>query len=131
MAKFLSLIMHTGEVPADWADRPAPDPAQFGLPTKDDGSRDDPMLGRGHIVHTTAYEPDYDAITAATTRVVLAYGTESEGLLTQRSTMAVADAIGVEPTKFPSHHGGFLGGEYGQTGDPEAFAAKLREALDG
>jgi predicted ATPase/class 3 adenylate cyclase len=28
---------------------------------------------------------------------------------------------------FPSDHGGFLGGEYGQTGDPGAFAAKLRE----
>jgi hypothetical protein len=30
---------------------------------------------------------------------------------------------------FPSHHGGFLGGEYGQTGDPDAFAAKLRQIL--
>ena len=30
---------------------------------------------------------------------------------------------------FPSHHGGFLGGEYGQTGDPDAFAAKLRQVL--
>jgi hypothetical protein len=25
----------------------------------------------------------------------------------------------------------FLGGEYGQTGDPDAFAAKLREMLAG
>ena len=30
---------------------------------------------------------------------------------------------------FPSDHGGFLGGEYGQTGEPEAFAAKLREVV--
>jgi hypothetical protein len=30
---------------------------------------------------------------------------------------------------FPSDHGGFLGGEYGQPGQPEAFAAKLREVL--
>ena len=30
---------------------------------------------------------------------------------------------------FPSHHGGFLGGEYGQTGDPDAFAARLRDVL--
>ena len=30
---------------------------------------------------------------------------------------------------FPSDHGGFLGGEYGQAGDPDAFAAKLREVL--
>jgi pimeloyl-ACP methyl ester carboxylesterase len=131
MAKFLGLIMHSGEVPADWTDRPAPDPAQFGLPTEDDGSRDDPMLGRSHIVHTTGYEPDYDAIKAAQTQVVLAFGTESDGLITQRAAMAVAAAIGVAPTRFPSDHGGFLGGEYGQTGDPDAFAAKLREVLDG
>ncbi len=32
---------------------------------------------------------------------------------------------------FPSHHGGFLGGEYGWPGEPDAFAAKLREVLEG
>jgi hypothetical protein len=31
---------------------------------------------------------------------------------------------------FPSHHGGFLGGEFGYPGQPEAFAARLREVLD-
>jgi hypothetical protein len=30
---------------------------------------------------------------------------------------------------FPSNHGGFLGDEYGQPGQPDAFAAKLREVL--
>ncbi|TCC37474.1 alpha/beta hydrolase [Kribbella capetownensis] len=131
MAKFLALIMHSGEVPADWSDRPAPDPAQFGLPTEDDGSRDDPMLGHGHIVNVTGYEPNYAAIKAAPTKVVMAYGIESEGLITQRAALAVADALGVEPTAFPSDHGGFLGGEYGQTGDPDSFAVRLREVLDG
>jgi len=52
MAKFIALVQHRGPVPADWVDRPAPDPAMF-----------------------------------------------------------------------PSHHGGFLGREYGQTGHPDAFAA--------
>ena len=101
MAKFLGLIMHSGEVPADWVDRPAPDPAHFGLPTEDDGSRDDPMLGRSHMVNTTGYEPDYDAIKAAPTRVVVAYGAESDGQLAQRGAMAVADALGVEPESVP------------------------------
>jgi len=32
--------------------------------------------------------------------------------------------------EFPSGHGGFLGGEYGQTGDPEGFAAALHAVLD-
>jgi len=33
-------------------------------------------------------------------------------------------------TEFPSHHAGFLGGEYGQHGEPEAFATALRTTLD-
>ena len=31
---------------------------------------------------------------------------------------------------FPSHHGGFLGGEHGYAGEPEAFAVTLRDVLD-
>jgi hypothetical protein len=43
--------------------------------------------------------------------------------------VAVAQQLGTTPVTFPSGHGGFLGGEYGQTGEPDAFAAKLREVL--
>jgi hypothetical protein len=32
---------------------------------------------------------------------------------------------------FPGGHGGFMGGEYGYDGQPEAFARKLREVLGG
>src|SRR5438132_812942 len=38
MAKFISLVGHEGPIPADFADQPAPNPADFGLPTEDDGS---------------------------------------------------------------------------------------------
>jgi hypothetical protein len=31
--------------------------------------------------------------------------------------------------RLPGDHGGFFGGEYGQTGEPDAFAARLREVL--
>ena len=31
---------------------------------------------------------------------------------------------------FPSHHGGFLGGEFGYAGQPEAFARRRRDVLD-
>jgi hypothetical protein len=41
----------------------------------------------------------------------------------------VAERLGTAPVTFPSDHGGFLGGEYGQMGDPDGFAAKLREVL--
>ena len=43
---------------------------------------------------------------------------------------ATAELLGQQPTVFPSHHGGFLGGESGYAGQLEAFARRLREVLD-
>ena len=100
----------------------------FGLPTGDDGSRPDPMLGQ-HMITSTHYEPDFDALGSASTPIVMAAGEESEGQMTSRGAFAVAERLGTKPVIFPSNHGGFLGGEYGQTGQPDAFAAKLREVL--
>lgn len=128
MAHFIALVSHRGPLPDDFAQQPPPDPQMFGLPTEDDGTRDDPMLGQ-HIVATTHYEPDFGALRAAPTRIVVAAGAESEGEMANRGAFAVAERLGTEPVIFPSHHGGFLGGEYGQMGDPDAFAAKLREVL--
>jgi hypothetical protein len=39
--------------------------------------------------------------------------------------------LGQEAVVFPSHHGGFLGGEHGYAGQPEAFATRLRTVLGG
>ena len=39
----------------------------------------------------------------------------------------MAERLGTTALTFPSDHGGFLGGEYGQTGDPEAFAGALEK----
>jgi pimeloyl-ACP methyl ester carboxylesterase len=128
MARFIALVSHQGPIPAGFADGPDPDPAMFGLPTEDDGSRGDALLGQ-NIVSCTGYRPDFDALRAAPTRIVMAAGTDSEGTLANRGAMAVAERLGTSAVKFPSGHGGFLGGEYGQTGEPDAFAAKLREVL--
>jgi hypothetical protein len=114
---------------ADYADRPGPDPVNFGLPTEDDGSRSDPLLGQ-NIVTCTHYQVDFDALGTASTRVVIAAGTESDGQLAQRAAAAVAERLGTKLVAFPSGHGGFLGDEYGQPGEPEAFAARLRDVLD-
>jgi pimeloyl-ACP methyl ester carboxylesterase len=127
MAKFIALTSVRGPIPADWAEQPAPDPSAFGMPTEDDGSRDDPLLS--NMVSGTHYEFDFEALRAAPTRIVIAAGTESEGEFTHRAALAVAERLGTEATIFPSHHGGFLGGEFGQQGDPDAFAGKLREVL--
>ncbi|MEV5981864.1 alpha/beta hydrolase [Streptomyces sp. NPDC052114] len=129
MAKFIALTTHKGPLTADWTDRPAPSPADFGLPTEDDGSRDDPLLGQ-NMLGCTGYRPDFDALRAASTHVVIAAGQESEREFAARAAEAVAAGLGTEPTMFPSHHAGFLGGEYGQHGAPEPFAKLLRHVLD-
>jgi pimeloyl-ACP methyl ester carboxylesterase len=128
MAHFFAVSGHSGPFTADVANRPAPDPAMFGMPTEDDGSRNDPMLGESMIT-ITHYEPDFEALRTASTRIVVAAGEESGDGLPSRGAYAVAERLGVELVIFPSGHGGFLGGEYGQTGDPDAFAAKLRQVL--
>ena len=128
MAMFIAMTAHQGELTADFGAEP-PDPAALGLPTADDGSRDDPLLS-GASDDVTDAGPGLDALRSTPTRVVVAAGVESHGLLTWRTSVALADALGTELTEFPSHHGGFLGGEFGQQGDPEAFAARLREVLE-
>jgi pimeloyl-ACP methyl ester carboxylesterase len=129
MAHFIAVVSHEGEFPADFGTRPAPDPAMFGMPTEDDGSRNDVLMAQ-NIVTTTHYVPDFDALRKASTRIVMALGVESQQILAGRGAKAVAERLGTEPVVFPGGHGGFLGGEYGQPpGEPDAFAAKLREVL--
>jgi len=128
MAKFMALTSHKGEIPGNFADLPAPDPATFGMPTDDDGSRDDPLMGHT-ILSICTFQPDFEALKAAPTRIVMAAGAESKGELAHRGAFAVAAGLGTEPVIFPSHHGGFLGGEHGWAGDPDGFAAVLREVL--
>lgn len=129
MADFMAMTMWRGEFTDEYAAQPAPDPAQFGMPTEDDGSREDPLLS-GVSNPITDYRPDVDALNAAPTRVVVAVGIESDGVFTGRTAVATAEALGQQATVFPSHHGGFMGGEFGYAGEPEAFAARLREVLD-
>jgi pimeloyl-ACP methyl ester carboxylesterase len=128
MAKFIAIVGFEGEIPDDYTKQPAPDPAMFGLPTEDDGSRDDALLGQ-NLRGCTSYQPDFDAIDKAKDRIILAVGEESANQLAGRGGAAVAKRLGLTPVVFPSNHGGFLGNEYGMPGKPEEFATKLREVL--
>jgi pimeloyl-ACP methyl ester carboxylesterase len=128
MAQFILAVSHKGPFTSEFAAQPPPDPQMFGLPTEDDGTRTDPLLAQ-NMVSSTHYVPDFDALRAASTRIVIAAGAESEGEMARRGAEAVAERLGTKLVIFPSGHGGFLGGEYGQTGEPDAFAAKLREVL--
>ncbi|XVQ15649.1 alpha/beta fold hydrolase [Spirillospora sp. CA-255316] len=129
MAAFIAMTSWQGEFTQDYFAQPTPDPAVLGLPAEDDGSRDDPLLsGRSWAV--SGYRPDVEALTAAPTRIVIAVGEESQGTVTGRSAVATAELLGQQATVFPSHHGGFMGGEFGYAGQPEAFARRLHEVLD-
>jgi hypothetical protein len=129
MAAFIAMTSWRGEFTDDFLAQPAPDPAAFGLPAEDDGTRGDPLLS-DRSAAVSSYRPDVTALAAAPTRVVIAVGEESEGTFTGRASVATAELLGQQVTVFPSHHGGFLGGESGYPGKPEAFARSLREVLD-
>jgi len=47
-----------------------------------------------------------------------------------KTPVATAQLLGQRATVFPSHHGGFMGADSGYPGQPEAFARKLRDALN-
>jgi pimeloyl-ACP methyl ester carboxylesterase len=128
MAAFIAMTSWRGEFSDEYFAQPPADPAAFGMSTEDDGSRDDPLLSdRSWAV--SGYRPDVDALAAAPTRIVIAVGEESEGTFTGRTAVATAELLGQQATVFPSHHGGFLGGEFGYAGQPEPFARRLREIL--
>lgn len=128
MAAFIAMTSWRGEFNEEYFARSTPDPTQFGMPTADDGSRDDPLFsGRSSAV--SGYRPDVDALVAAPTRIVIAAGEESNGTFTGRTSVATAELLGQQATIFPSHHGGFLGGDSGYAGQPEAFARRLRDVL--
>lgn len=131
MARFIGLVMHRGE----WTgEEPVPDPAMFGLPAEDDGSRNDGLMANMRGEGCTRV-PDLTAIRNASTRVVIGVGEESggpaDGEIAGRAGYALARELGLEPVVFPGGHNGFLGGEYGQMGKPQEFAAALRSVLAG
>jgi pimeloyl-ACP methyl ester carboxylesterase len=129
MAAFIAMSSWRGEFTDEYFAQAPPDPAQFGMPAEDDGSRDDPLLSdRSWAV--SSYRPDVAGLASAPTRVVIAVGEESLDTFTGRTAVATAELLGQQATVFPSHHGGFLGGEFGYAGQPEAFASKLHEVLD-
>jgi pimeloyl-ACP methyl ester carboxylesterase len=76
-----------------------------------------------HMLRATSWwQPDIAALRAAPTRIVIGIGEESSGQFCDRSSRALAAALGVEPTIFPGGHIGF-------TQDPARFAARVRAVL--
>lgn len=73
---------------------------------------------------TAHFVPDMPALTRGPARVVIGIGADSGGLLTYRTSRALADRLGTTPVEFPGNHGGFL--EH-----PSKFADVLRKVFAG
>lgn len=71
---------------------------------------------------TTHWQPDITALRSAATRVMVGIGEASAGQLCDRTSRALATALGTKPTMFPGGHTGFAE-------DPEGFATRLRSVL--
>jgi pimeloyl-ACP methyl ester carboxylesterase len=128
-ARFISLVMTKGPLPDDYLDQPAPDPATFGMSSHDDGTRTNPLMR--NMPACNEYLIDVEKLGRLGERLVIAVGVESTDEIAARGGNAVAAGLGLKVTEFPSHHAGFTSGEdSGYPGDPEAFAARLREVLD-
>jgi pimeloyl-ACP methyl ester carboxylesterase len=77
----------------------------------------------GHyFLAISAYEPEFDALKAASTRIVPGVGEDSRGELANEGGLALAKRLGTQAVVFPGAHGGF------DSHAPE-FATKLREVL--
>lgn len=71
---------------------------------------------------TAGYRPDLQALSEASTRIVVGVGAASGGQLAHRGGLALAEHLGLPATEFPGDHGGYVA-------EAPAFAEKLREVL--
>ncbi|OPC78027.1 alpha/beta hydrolase [Embleya scabrispora] len=71
---------------------------------------------------TTRWRPDLAALRTVGTRIVVGIGEASAGQLCDRTSRALAGALGSEPVLFPGDHTGFVD-------DPARFTTRLRELL--
>src|SRR5438132_1763499 len=69
MAAFVAMTSWRGEFTDEFFAQPPADPAAFGMPTDDDGSRADPLLSeRSRAV--SSYRPEVPALTAGSSRTL-------------------------------------------------------------
>jgi hypothetical protein len=97
---------------------PEPEP----MPAPAVPQTDNDFFYANQIRATTGYRPDLEALSRASTRIVVGVGATSAGQLAHRGGLALAEHLGLPATEFPGDHGGFVG-------EAPAFAEKLREVL--
>jgi pimeloyl-ACP methyl ester carboxylesterase len=107
---FTGLIMSPQDPPAD------PQP-----PSAEDMATSTRFFEHG-LLPIALYQPDFPALEAAPTRIIVAGGTASTGEFPQRTAVALADRLGTPLMNFPGGHVGFLTA-------PGEFASVLTRAL--
>jgi pimeloyl-ACP methyl ester carboxylesterase len=94
------------------------------------GPRDPQDIADNHYQHahmfrpTAHWRPDIATLRSIPTRVLIGIGEQSTDQICDRTSRALATALGIEPTMFPGGHVGFVD-------DPDAFATRLRAVLAG
>lgn len=96
--------------------------ATFGAEREPQAAADEHYEFAHMLRATTRFQPDVAALRSTNTRIVVGIGEHSAGQLCDRTSRALATALGVEPALFPGGHIGFVE-------DPEAFATRLRAVL--
>jgi pimeloyl-ACP methyl ester carboxylesterase len=96
--------------------------AMFASPREPAQAADERHWFAHEMLATTAWRPDLAVLGPAADRLVVGIGANSTGELCDRTSTALAAALGIEPTRFPGGHTGFVE-------DPAAFATRLRAVL--
>lgn len=94
----------------------------FGGEVDPQSHADEQFWFRHELPASVRWEPDVEMLRARAGHLVLGIGEESVGQLCERTTTALGIQLGIEPTRFPGDHTGFVD-------HPAAFAARLRETL--
>jgi pimeloyl-ACP methyl ester carboxylesterase len=99
----------------DMSSEPGDGPAEPGDPSEQE-VREATRFFAHELQATTRYVPDIEALRAA--RVVVGIGADSSGLVTHRTSTALAELLGSQPVIFPGEHVGFMS-------HPVEFAAAI------
>ena len=94
----------------------------FGAPLEGQPAADEDFFFRHEMRPTIEFVPDLDALRTGATRIVVGIGEQSSGQVCDRTSTALARALGIEPVLFPGDHIGFAE-------NPESFAPALRPFL--
>lgn len=120
MQKFMAVIRAHDSPPPPPSGEPTPEMREAMGQTM---RNMDLFLG-AYIPAVARYEPDFDALTAASCRIVPAVGDESRGELAHEGGLGLAKRLGTQAAVFPGAHGGF-------DSHTDEFAVRLREVLEG